>query len=345
VKLKTLVVATEAKSDSEIAIPPASFSFVAIVRSRTDKHDTNSNSNLLAWIRQESALNGLQSADVHPWHLVVSYDEFDEDGDNVHSGTFEELWAGPTKYTRIYKSDNFNQADYATDHGLYRRGDQRWPAPIELQVRSEIVDPFWYAATLQGFHVRYIEKSFSGYNLACALIENESANSDPTQYCFEPEGSVLRYTRGFGWNQTTCNRIVSFQGRNISQDVDVTNAGKPYLNLHVETIESLPRVDDANFLPPRDAIRVGDRISGVSPVPINTSSHPEFPASLRAKHFTVKLKIVIGKDGRVASVHGVAGPPEAYKACEQAFRKWTFKPYLVLGKPVEVEYDAQFQNN
>jgi hypothetical protein len=333
--LKTLVVATEAKSDSEIAIPPASFSFIAVVKSRNEP-DTTSDSNLPTWIRQQSALNGLQSADLHPWHIIVTYDQFDEDGDNAHSGTYEEFWASPTKYTRIYKSDNFNQTEYATDHGLYRRGDQRWPTPEELYVRAAVVDPFAYAATLQGFHVRYVDRSFSGYNLQCALIENESANSDPAQYCFESEGSVLRYVRGYGWNQITYNRIVSFQGRNIAQDIDVTNAGKPNFKLHVRTIESLSQVDEADFLPPPDALQLGDRISGVQPRAIRTS-YPEFPASLRGQHFSVEVDFVVGKDGRVVSMHAVGGPPEGQRACEEAVRKSLFAPYFVLDKPVEVE--------
>lgn len=345
--LKTVVVATEAKSDSEIAIPPDTLSFVAVVKLRHQKRTTNSGSSLAAWISQESALNGLQSEDVHPWHIVVSYDQFDQDGDNVHSGTFEEFWVGPTEYKRIYTSDNFNQVDYATAHGLYRIGDQRWPDAAESQVRAEVIDPFWYADTLHGFRVRNVQRSFSGYNLECALIENESATiSDPTQYCFEPEGSVLRYVRGSGWNQTTYNKIISFQGRNIALDIDVTNAGKPDLKLRVEKIESLSHLDAADFSPPPDAVGpLGGPVSGVSPMPINVSTYPKWPPSLRAEHFTVKLKIVIGKNGRVASAQPISGPPEAYKACENAVRKWVFKPYLVLNKPVEVEWTAECRNN
>jgi hypothetical protein len=239
-----------------------------------------------------------------------------------------------------------NQTDYATDKGLYRHGDQRWPNRAESQVRAELIAPFSYAATLQGFHARNLERTFSGYKFQCVLIENDSRISDPTQYCFELDGSVLRYSRGFGWFQTVYNRIVPFQGRNLAQEVDVTDGGKPYLKLRVETIESLSHVDDANFVPPSDAVALqGDRVSGVRPVAINTSSFPQWPASLRAQHFKVTLEIVIGKDGRVVSAHSISGPPEAYKASEDAVRKWIFKPYLVLDKPVEVEQRVEFSNN
>jgi hypothetical protein len=343
--LKMVVVATEAKSDSEIVISPATSGFLAIVKLRDDKPAMNSDSNLPTWIRQVSGVNGLQTSDVQPWHIVVTYDQFDEDGDNVHSGTFEEYWAGPTKYKRTYKSDDFNQTDIATDHGLYRSGDQRWPDPVELQVRAEVIDPFSYAATLQGFHVRTIERSFSGYKLDCALIENESGFSDPTQYCFEPERSVLRYSRGYGWNQTTYNRIVSLTGHNVAQDVDVTNAGKPHLKLRVEIIESLSHVDDADFTPSSAAVGpIGGRISGVQPNVVKTS-YAQMPASLHGQHVSVEVEFVVGKDGHVVSAHAVSGPKEAGKACEDAVRKTVFAPYFVLDKAVEVasKYTCTFQ--
>jgi hypothetical protein len=340
---KTLIVATETKSDSVVAVPPITSVSVNL---RAGKKLSADAIDLPIWTAKEGALNGLQSADVLPWHIVVSYDQFDEDGDNVHSGIYEEYWAGEKKYKRSYKSDDFNQTDYATDKGLFRQGDQQWPNRAESQVRSEVVAPFYYAATQQGFYGRNVERTFSGYKLQCIFIERDSGISDPTQYCFEPGSSVLRYTRGFGWFQTVYNRIEPFQGRNIAQEVDVTDGGKPYLKLRVETIELLSHVDDPGFVPPRDAVGpLGDRVSGVHLVPINMSSIPQWPASLRQQHFTVKVDIVVGKDGHVISAHAISGPPEGYKACENAVRKWIFKPYLVLDKPVEVEQKVGCSNN
>lgn len=342
--LKTVVVAKETKSDSVIAVPPAtSVSFNPRNKKKTPSADTV---DLPNWLSKEAGLNGLQSTGLLPWHIVVTYDQFDEDGDNVHSGVYEEYWVGPTKYKQIYKSDNLNQIDYATEKGLYRRGDQKWPDRAQLQVRAEVISPFSYAGTLQGFHGRSVERTFSSYKLKCVLIEGNSGISDPTQYCFEPDGSILRYNRGWGWFQTVYNRIMLFQGRNVAHEVDVTDGGKPYLKLRVETIDLLSHVDDADFLPPPDALGpLGDRISGVSLQPINMSSYPQWPAALRTQHFTVTAEIVVGKDGHVVSAHAVSGPPEGYKPCEDAVRKWVFKPYLVIDKPVEVEQKVECRNN
>jgi hypothetical protein len=341
--LKTLVVASETKSDAAITIPPITS---VTINLKNDNHTLAADAvDLGRWLSREADLNGLQSTDLQPWHIVVTYDQFDEDGDNVHSGVYEEYWAGAKKYRRIYKGDDLHQTDYATDKGLYRLGDQQWPDRAQMQVRTEIVDPFSYAATLVGFHGRTVERTFSGYQLQCVLLEKDSAISNPTQYCFEPDGSVLRYIKGFGWFQTVYNRIAPFQGRSLAQDVEVTDGGKPYLKLRVDTFELISHVDDADFVPPPAAVGpLGDRVSGVHPVPIKTS-FPQWPASLRSQHFTVTAEIVIGKDGHVITARGVSGPAEGYKACEDSVRKWVFKPYLILGEPVEVEAKVLCSNN
>jgi len=66
------------------------------------------------WIHSQSALNGLHSTDIRPWHIAIVYDQFDEDGDNVHSGIVEEYWVAAKKYRISYRSDTLNQTDYAT---------------------------------------------------------------------------------------------------------------------------------------------------------------------------------------------------------------------------------------
>lgn len=282
-KLKTIVVATEAKSDSVIVVPPAtSLSFNRKGEKNPEGWDAM---DLPKWLGKEEALNGLESGGLLPWHIVVTYDQFDEDGDNVHSGVYEEFWAGPKRFKRTYKSDDLNQTDFATEKGLYRLGDQQWP------------------------------------DQAC----------------------------GLGWSQTVYNQVVVFHGRNIARDVDVTTGGKAYLTLRVDKIETIANVEEAMFMPPKDAVGpFGGRISGGARAQLvnnNMSTFPRLPAAFRGQHVAVTVQIVVGKDGHVCSAHGVSGPKEAYKACEDEVRKWVFKPFLILGKPVEVEQTIEFRMN
>ena len=343
-ELKTVVVAAEATSGAEIAVPP--LTSVRIDLSGEKKMADAEAIDLPSWLSKVAALNGLQSPDLLPWHIALTYDQFDRDGDNIHSGVYEEYWTSTNRYKRIYKSDNFTQSDYATDRGLYRQGDQQWPNAVQSEVRAEVVAPFAYAASLEGVHGKNVERTFSGYKLRCVLLERDQKISDPTQYCFEPGGSVLRYDLGQSWYQTVYNRIVSFQGRNLAREVDLTDGGKPLLKLRVQTIELISHLDDADFIPPPDAIGpFGDRVRDVGLHPIDKPILFEWPASLRTQHFTVQVEMLVGKDGHVISAHGISDPPEGYKACENVVKKMVFKPFLVLDKPVEVEQKFECGNN
>jgi hypothetical protein len=68
---------------------------------------------------------------------------------------------------------------------------------------------------------------------------------------------------------------VLFQGRKVAREVHVTDGGHRYLELRAKTIEMLPHMDDADFMPPADAWGpLGDRVSGVFLQPTDTSSFP-----------------------------------------------------------------------
>lgn len=67
---------------------------------------------------------------------------------------------------------------------------------------------------------------------------------------------------------------------------------------------------------------------------------PTYPRGVSGK---VKVKFVVGKDGRVIEADASDGPDELRKPVEDAIRKWQFRPYLLLGQPVEVETNMVFQ--
>jgi TonB family protein len=71
---------------------------------------------------------------------------------------------------------------------------------------------------------------------------------------------------------------------------------------------------------------------------------PEYPATAKANHIKgiVILAIVIGKDGTVTDVQVVSGPPEIAGASVDAARQWRYRPYQLLGRPVEIQTTAQF---
>ena len=337
-----VVISSAPSSETVIAIPPVTSWRLTQLSNKSPSLDPTE---MAKWLHSQSELNGLQSDDIHPWHIVVDYDQYDEDGDNVHSGVIEEFWAGPQKYTISYKGDTLNQTDYATDHGLFRLGDQRWPNRVETQALAEIADPFFYLSNLYNFHTTIQDRTFGKHSLHCIVLERNGGVSIPIQYCFTTGSSALRYVRGEGWFQTVYNNIVSIDGRSLGRDVEVTDAGRPFLKLHVKAIELLSSISESNFTPPANAVDLtGKLVTGVTPTPIQTAS-PEWPPSLRSQHFAVTVDIVIGTNGLVKSAHAISGPQKAYKAAEKTASNWIFAPFLVVGKPAEMAAAIVLSNN
>ena len=66
---------------------------------------------------------------------------------------------------------------------------------------------------------------------------------------------------------------------------------------------------------------------------------PKYPeAAKKAKiQGAVVLSVTIGKDGTVENLKVVSGPKELRRSALDAVRRWTYKPFLVNGNPVEVE--------
>ena len=99
--------------------------------------------------------------------------------------------------------------------------------------------------------------------------------------------------------------------------------------------------------PPADAKTVDDQ-GNSQPLPISMGVatgllihkvQPVYPMPARVNHIqgTVLLNAIIGKDGRIAELTPVSGPPELIPAAIGAVQQWRYKPYLFNGDPIQVK--------
>jgi TonB family protein len=70
---------------------------------------------------------------------------------------------------------------------------------------------------------------------------------------------------------------------------------------------------------------------------------PAYPPEARRAHIqgTVILHAVIDKEGKIADLQVVSGPKELTQAAIGAVQQWRYKPYLLMGAPVEVDTEVQ----
>jgi len=290
--------------------------------------------------------NGLDTTGAQAWHLKLAYDHFDSDGDNDSSGTYEEFFASPKKYKRVYSSDNFTQTAFATERGLYLSGSQKWPGLTETQVRDEVIAPLHRSSALPSkSKLEKLEWSVGGTKLSCVVARRTDAILPYgfPKYCFGPDIPAVHYTQGHGADETTYNKISRFGGRYVAADVKITHAGKPYLNITLVALEEIPAIKDADFSPTADAFALGDSIELPSAELVDyivKEPNIEYHGSARGNG---RVELIIGKDGHVLSAAGLEGPPELQKAAVAAFRKIEIRPFLVLGQPVEVKTTWSFE--
>ena len=81
------------------------------------------------------------------------------------------------------------------------------------------------------------------------------------------------------------------------------------------------------------------RIGGnVQAAKIATQVPPTYPplAKLARQQGTVQLEATIAKDGTVADLQVISGPPLLIPAAMEAAKQWTYQPTYLNGNPVEV---------
>jgi TonB family protein len=280
-----------------------------------------------------ATLNGLTGT-VSPWHIKASYTLYDQDGKASNQGTYEEFWVSPTKFKRIIEQGSFTQTDFGTGNGILRSGAKDQHSFYIDQMRQSLIVPFPPAAGIDQGNFQKVEMKKE--HLTCLESDNGLA------YCLDSGQLALRvYSSARANYQVDRSRILTFQQRFIAGDLTISLAGKPALTAHVDTLELLAPINDADFTPPADVSPFHRRINvsaGVAVGMLQYNPPPAYPADAKAAGIsgTVVLRATIDTDGRVTDLSIDQGPQELQQAALDAVRTWRYRPYLLNNEPVEV---------
>jgi TonB family protein len=101
-----------------------------------------------------------------------------------------------------------------------------------------------------------------------------------------------------------------------------------------ETKDVTADLDHISSFPRR--VRVS---SGVSQGLLLRKVNPTYPEEARTERIQggVLLHAIIGKDGKIADLQVTSGPEALVAAAMEAVRQWQYRPYLILGRPLEVD--------
>jgi TonB family protein len=306
---------------------------------------------------QARQVNGFDESGAKSWHIRAKYEVYDADGDNIDSGVYEEIWAGPRRYRRSYTGPKFTQTDYASANGLYRSGDQQWPEGGAARVRRLLVEPFDYLGTDPQSSLQRVDRKISRMNFLCLakrpLTNNWIVASGIENYpqdCFETDNGMLRISLNPGVNEGVIrSNAVQFQGRFVARDIKSSLNGKARLTIHLELVEGTSLKGDEMFTPDAGAKNIlSGRIQGnFAMTHILYSVPPVYPDVAKIHHVSgkVTMQITLRKDGSVTDVKVLDGPLLLRDAAVESARKWRFKPVLIMGDPVEIDMKLEIMFN
>lgn len=300
-------------------------------------------------------LNGLGDPTLPPWHARVSYQILDKTGATKEQGTFEEFWSGPNQYKRIFTSPSFTQTEYQTAQGRYRKGAQSRPPYPERLLDSVLLHPMTEAPKGSSFIPVMRQQKAGATELQCVMIAPDipGARGAPLSvyptYCFSQDHPLLRLAATGVRQQILFNNVVLFHQHFIAEDAVVQIRGAVTLKMHLESLGTILNPDPAAFAPPADAVLAPPSApSSAMQGHLISQARPIYPEAAKRLGISgvVILDGIITTEGRVKDLQVATSPDQdlAFAALD-AVRQWRYKPYLIDGKPVEVETDITITFN
>jgi periplasmic protein TonB len=137
----------------------------------------------------------------------------------------------------------------------------------------------------------------------------------------------------------------------VHEPLMVRNSGTKSAATQVEAPQVIPVIGIASnsgdkalagimeSTPATPVLRTMKVSQGVSQGMILKKVAPGYPSQARQLRIegVVQLEATVAKDGSVKDVKVVSGHPILARAATEAVKQWKYKPYLLNGKPVEIE--------
>jgi TonB family protein len=292
-------------------------------------------------------VNGLQGAELLPWHLKVSYEVFDTEGKSKDKGTYEEWRKTAKQYKLVYQSPAVALEEYGTDQGVFRTGGKDWPGRPLGMLQRAIVQPIPLFANSEKTRLKNFERTLGNVKVQCTALLDRGGILSPengTSYCFAPKDAVLLYSTSTNKVfQTLYQHISLVHGHYLAHDIQYFLLGKPWLSIHIDTLESLNLSTAPSWEVPTGLLPVERRDNAWAGVVeqghLNNKVVPKYPVAAKAARVqgTVLLGATIRKDGHIGELEVLAGPPQLQQPALDAVRQWVYSPYLLDGEPVEVD--------
>jgi hypothetical protein len=324
-----------------------------------DDHATTEQFNALAHKLLESGVkaNGLAGSGLTPWHLKIDAQYLGWESPKPLSGAVEQWSVAPDQWRRIFTGPpGMNFSEWSVSH-LEKYQSKQGHDPFDaiadnLRFARPVIDPLAQAANIHPDYEMEIKRgAFGGITLSCVSVVNPrryAPNDNPDElfptYCFDQDSHLRLIVSGKTTYQFDDLQV--FQGRAVAHDVKVRQDGKLDTEMKVSLLEPLADANADRVKPGKDAVAQPYAIEPGLPRP---ESVYQVAAALPIQSTglpyrgTFNVPVLIRKDGTVKVLPGANIDPQDLKdAIQSAVARWKYKPYLVDGQPIEVQYSVSY---
>jgi hypothetical protein len=324
-----------------------------------DDHSSTEQINALAHKLLQSGVkaNGLEGSDLAPWHLKIDLHYLGGDSPKPLSGAVEQWTVAPDQWRRTFTGPpGMNFSEWSVSH-LEKYQSKQGHDPFDaiganVRFARAIINPLALAANIHPEYPMEVKRgNFGGITINCVSV------ADPHRYAPDDDASALFPTYCFdqdshlriivsGKTTTQFDDIQVFQGRAVAHDVKVRQDGKLDTEMNVSLLEPLADANADRVKPDKAAVvqpfAIEPGLPRPEPVYKVAASIPIAPQSLPYTG-TFNIPVLIRKDGSVKILPGANIDPQDLKdAIQSAVARWKYKPYLVDGQPVEVQYSVSY---
>ena len=206
-------------------------------------------------------VNALPQTGMQPWHMRVHYQAFNPDGSLKSEGLIEEFWASPTQVKVTWASGDERHAEYTTDRGKYLKISSAYPdINAAGRVQMEMAEPMPPVEEARANQYAIVERETGSIAATCVQQKGYDDKLFGPAWCVDQDTGNLLITANDNREDALRSNPIKFQGHTIASDLKFSSgelkniqSDLPAFSAHVEVIEPLGPVDQAEFVPPADA--------------------------------------------------------------------------------------------
>ena len=298
-------------------------------------------------------LYDFDSPDLKPWHLKGTYQLYDQNGKAGDQGTYEYWWVAPKVFRSSWTRSDAARTDWHTADGrnVSRTSGDR-VSYIEQQLQLVLFSPFPDPTRVDppDLDLKKDRLEVGKIVFPCVDVATHRrkdgtwpvlSGSSARFFCFAPSAPVLRIAREAEVLNFEFDHLKKVQNRILSGGITIAYGNQKLLTFAVDTITPISR-DDAAVTAPADA-EPSASLDLSSPSTAQgrliKKAPPVYPSEAKMAHITgtVVLDAMIGTDGKVRDLRVVGSPSRILtQASLDSVSQWQYKPYLLDGRPVEV---------